>query len=158
MNLSKIAINKIGMRNIKTGIAVTITLLICELLKVTNPFYAAIAAIFAMESSIEATFVVVRDRMYGTVLGALVALLFVSFFPVNPLTIGVGIIVVIYICNLFKWQGTIKITTIVFLAISLGVHGGDNVSYAFFRTIDTFIGLSISALVNVLIYPIKKTS
>jgi len=157
MSLSKIAINRIGMRNIKTGIAVMITLLICELFKVTNPFFAAIAAIFAMESSIEATFVVVRDRMYGTVLGALVALGFVTFFPVNPITIGLGIIVVIYICNLFKWHGTIKITTIVFLAIALGVHDGDNVSYAFFRTIDTFIGLSISALVNVLIYPIRKS-
>lgn len=145
--------NRIGMRTIKTGVAVAITLLVCEFFKVTNPFFAAIAAIFAMESSIDGTLVVVRDRLFGTILGALVAIGFTSFVPVNPLTMGIGIIIVIYLCNLFKWEGTIKISTVVFVAIALGFEEGGQVSYAFYRTIDTFIGLSISALINMLIFP-----
>ncbi|HAS74708.1 MAG TPA: hypothetical protein DCS67_11250 [Clostridiales bacterium UBA8960] len=145
--------NVIGMRTIKTGLAVAVTLLVCELFKVTNPFFAAIAAIFAMESSIDETMVAVRDRLLGTILGAVLAIIFTTFVPVNALSIGVGIIVVIHLCNLFKWHGTIKISTVVFVAIALGFQEGGQVEYAIFRTFDTFIGLSISALINLFVFP-----
>lgn len=148
-----IRFNKIGMRTIKTGLAVIVTLLISALLEISNPFFATIAAIFAMESSISATFAAARDRMYGTVLGAIVAFIFSMLIPVNALTIGIGIIIVIYICNAFKWQGTIKISTIVFLAILLGYEEGGQFEYALFRTMDTFIGLAISTLINYFVFP-----
>ncbi|HSN66469.1 MAG TPA: hypothetical protein VLS94_07500, partial [Fusibacter sp.] len=60
---------------------------------------------------------------------------------------------VIYICNAFKWQGTIKISTIVFLAILLGYEEGGQFEYAIFRTMDTFIGLAISTLINYFVFP-----
>lgn len=146
-------INKIGLRTIKTGLAIGVTLFVCEIFKITNPFFAAIAALFAMESSISATFTAARDRMYGTVLGAIVAIIFSTFFPVNAFTIGLGIVLVIYICNLFKWQGTIKISSIVFLAILLGFEQGGQLQYALFRTVDTFVGVSISTLINYFVFP-----
>ncbi len=148
-----IRFNKIGMRTLKTGLAVIVTLLVSAQLEISNPFFATIAAIFAMESSISATFTAARDRMYGTVLGAIVAFIFSMLIPVNALTIGIGIIIVIYICNAFKWQGTIKISTIVFLAILLGYEEGGQLEYALFRTMDTFIGLAISTLINYFVFP-----
>ena len=148
-----IRFNKIGMRTLKTGLAVIVTLLISDMLEISNPFFATIAAIFAMESSISATFTVARDRMYGTVLGAIVAFIFSMLIPVNALTIGMGISIVIYICNAFKWQGTIKISTIVFLAILLGFEEGGQFEYALYRTMDTFIGLAISTLINYFVFP-----
>ena len=148
-----IRFNKIGMRTFKTGLAVMVTLLASDLLQISNPFFATIAAIFAMESSITATFTAARDRMYGTVLGAIVAVIFSMLIPVNALSIGIGIIIVIYICNAFKWQGTIKISTIVFLAILLGYVEGGQIEYALYRTLDTFIGLAISTLINYFVFP-----
>jgi uncharacterized membrane protein YgaE (UPF0421/DUF939 family) len=148
-----IKFNKIGMRTLKTGLAVIVTLLVSQLLEISNPFFATIAAIFAMESSISATFTAARDRMYGTVLGAIVAFIFSMLIPVNAMTIGIGIVIVIYICNAFKWQGTIKISTIVFLAILLGFEEGGQFEYALFRTMDTFIGLAISTLINYFVFP-----
>jgi len=145
--------NMIGMRTFKTGLAVIVTLLVSDLLALSNPFFAAIATIFAMESSISATFIAVRDRMYGTVLGAVVAFIFSMIMPVNALTVGIGIVIVIYLCNVFKWQGTIKISTVVFLAILLGFKEGGQFEYAFFRTMDTFIGLIISTLINYFVFP-----
>ncbi len=145
--------NKIGMRTFKTGLAVVATLLVSDMLRISNPFFAAIAAIFAMESSISATVMAARDRMYGTILGAIVAFAFSMLIPVNAITIGLGIIIVIYICNVFKWQGTIKISTIVFLAILLGFEEGGQLEYALFRTMDTFIGLTISTLINYFVFP-----
>lgn len=141
------------MRTIKTSAAVAITLLICDLLNITNPFFAAIAAIIAMESSISATFSTVKDRIYGTILGAVLALVFSWIFPINWLSMGFGILIVIYVCNQFGWQGTIKISTIVFIAVLLGYESGNQWEYALFRIIDTIIGLSIGTLINYYVFP-----
>ncbi len=156
--LDKLTRHGIGPRSIKTGIAVMITLFVADRFQLTNPFFAAIAAVFAMESTMTATFSVIRDRLLGTVLGALIALIFSLLLPMNPVTIGLGIVIVIYVCNLFKWQGTIKIAIIVFLAIGLGTSSGNQVSYAFYRTLDTFIGLIISGLINYFVFPMDKVN
>ena len=79
----KIKIKKIGMRTLKTALAVILTLFICDLLNITNPFFATIAAIIAMETSVSGSLLIARERMYGTVIGAAIALLFTLLFPVN---------------------------------------------------------------------------
>ncbi|MCD4712490.1 MAG: FUSC family protein [Clostridiales bacterium] len=149
----KIKLHKLGMRTIKTAMAVAITLLICDILNITNPFFAAIAAIIAMESSISATFSTVKDRIYGTILGAILALVFSWIFPINWLSMGFGILIVIYVCNQFGWQGTIKISTIVFIAVLLGYEAGNRWEYAVFRIIDTTIGLTIGTIINYYVFP-----
>lgn len=149
----KIKLHKLGMRTIKTAMAVAITLLICDILNITNPFFAAIAAIIAMESSISATFSTVKDRIYGTILGAILALVFSWIFPINWLSMGFGILIVIYVCNQFGWQGTIKISTIVFIAVLLGYEAGNRWEYAVFRIVDTTIGLTIGTLINYYVFP-----
>lgn len=146
-------LHKLGMRTIKTAIAVAVTLLVCDILNITNPFFAAIAAIIAMESSISATFSTVKDRIYGTILGAVLALVFSWVFPINWLSMGIGILIVIYVCNQFGWQGTIKISTIVFIAVLLGYEAGNRWEYALFRILDTIIGLSIGTLINYFVFP-----
>lgn len=148
-------IKKIGMRTIKTALAVIITLFICELLDITNPFFATIAAIIAMETSISGSLLIARERMYGTIIGAAIALLFTLLFPVNYLSIGFGVLLVIYICDVFQWQNTIKISNIVFIAILLGFEEDGQVQYAVFRTLDTLLGLTVGTLINYFIYPNK---
>ena len=66
---------------------------------------------------------------------------------------GFGILIVIYVCNQFGWQGTIKISTIVFIAVLLGYEAGNRWEYALFRILDTTIGLSIGTLINYYVFP-----
>ncbi len=146
-------VKKVGLRTLKTALAVSVTLIVSDFIPVTNPFFAAIAAIIAMEPSVSAALETGKDRMWGTILGAVMALLLSLFAPVNALTIGIGVIIVIYISNLFEWQGTIKISSIVFLAILLGYEDAHQIDYAMFRTLDTFIGLTVGTLVNFFIFP-----
>lgn len=148
-------IKKIGMRTIKTAIAVILTLIICDVFNITNPFFAAIAAIIAMETSISGSLLIARERMYGTIIGASIALLFTFLFPVNYFSIGLGVLIVIYICDLFQWQNTIKISTIVFIAILLGFEEDGQVQYAIYRTLDTLLGLTVGTLINYFVYPNK---
>lgn len=144
---------KIGMRTIKTAIAVSLTILISQLLNLRSPFFAGIAAVIAMQSSVSESFNTGRNRMYGTIIGAIIALSFSLIAPENPFFIGIGIIIIIYICNTFGWKKSVQISTIVFLSIILNYEEGSRVSYAFYRTLDTLFGLIIGTLINYFILP-----
>lgn len=143
----------IGMRTIKTGISVGLTLLVCNALKVENPFFALIASSMAVESSVSESLNVSKNRMIGTMIGALLAIIFSLILPTQPLSVGLGIIALIYISNTLELRKSIKISAIVFVAILVNNDETTRIQYAIFRSFDTFIGLSIGSLVNYYIKP-----
>lgn len=151
-------INPFGMRTIKTGLSVALTLLICSALKIENPFFALIASSMAVESSVSESINVSKNRLIGTFIGAFIAIVFASFFPINPISMGLGIMILIYISNTLKLKKSIKISTIVFIAILVNNDETTRIQYALFRSFDTFIGLSIGTLVNYYIKPPNTSS
>lgn len=151
-----IHIKKIGMRNIKTAVAVMISILISKLLNMEYPFYTAIASIISMQSSVEASFTAGRNRMLGTFIGALIGFMLSSIMPGNIILIGVGIIAVIYICNIFNWEQSTSIACVVFCAIMMNLKGGSPFFYSINRLSDTFIGIIVAVGVNYFIAPPKS--
>ncbi|MDQ0088084.1 uncharacterized membrane protein YgaE (UPF0421/DUF939 family) [Paenibacillus anaericanus] len=144
------------MRNIKTAIAIFVCLIISELLHLEYPFYAAIATIISMENSVTNSFTVGKNRMMGTFVGAGIGLIFAIIDPQNAFYCAIGIVLVIYICNLLKWNKSISIASIVFLAIMLNLQvGGSPLLYGLNRIFDTLIGVSVAVVVNYLIFPPK---
>jgi len=146
-------IEKIGMRTIKTALAVSLTIFIAQVLNLKSPFFAGIAAIIAMQSSVSESFNMAKNRMLSTILGAITALLFSLIAPENPFFIAIGIIIIIYLCNIFNWKKSIQLSTMVFLSIILNYEEGSRVNYALYRTLDTFIGLVIGTLINYFLLP-----
>ncbi|TCL61523.1 uncharacterized membrane protein YgaE (UPF0421/DUF939 family) [Hydrogenispora ethanolica] len=139
---------RIGPRNIKTALAVGICILISRLLRLEYPFYAAIAAIISMESSITASLHAGKNRMLGTCVGAAIGMLCALIQPGNALLCGIGIVIVIYICHSLRWNKAVAIAGIVFLAIMLNLEGRSPVFYSLNRLLDTFIGVTVAILVN----------
>jgi uncharacterized membrane protein YgaE (UPF0421/DUF939 family) len=152
----KIEFKKIGMRNIKTSIAVVISILISRAFKMEYPFFAAIAAVISMQGSVESSFIAGRNRMFGTIIGALIGFICGSIQPENILLVGLGIIVVIYLCNILKWKESSSIGCVVFCAIMLNLKGSDPMIYSLNRILDTFIGIVVSLGVNYFIAPPKS--
>lgn len=144
---------KIGMRNIKTGIAIFLCVLISKFLKLEYPFYAAIAAIISMESSIVNSLKAGKNRILGTLAGALIGFMFALIRPDNALLCGLGIIVLIWLCNYLKWQSSITIAGIVYMAIMLNLNGKSPLTYSVNRIIDTIIGIGVALIVNYLFFP-----
>ena len=144
---------KIGMRNVKTAISVFLSLVISKLLKFEYPFYAAIAAVIAMQGSVSSSFKAGKNRMLGTFIGASVGLLLALIRPGNVILCGIGIIIVIYLCNLLKWNNSVSIACVVFLAIMVNLKGGSPLFYSFNRLVDTFVGIGVAVLVNYFISP-----
>lgn len=147
--------NFIGMRNIKTGISVFLCVIVSRLLNLEIPFYAGIAAVISMQSSVTSSFHAGRNRMLGTLVGAATGLVFAIIDPGNAILCGIGVSVVIFVTNSLKWNKSASIGCIVFLAIMTNLNGKAPVNYSLNRILDTFIGISIAVLVNYLIFPPK---
>ncbi|MDF2506141.1 aromatic acid exporter family protein [Clostridium sp.] len=156
MNINKDRFtNLVGMRNIKTGISVFLCVIVSRLLNLEIPFYACIAAVISMQSSVTSSFHAGRNRMLGTLVGAATGLTFALIAPGNPILCGIGVMIVIFVTNFLKWNKSASIGCIVFSAIMTNLNGRSPVNYSVNRIIDTFVGIGIAVLVNYLIFPPK---
>lgn len=144
---------KIGMRTIKTALAVSLAIFISQLLNLKSPLFVGIAAIISMKSSVSESLTAGKSRMLGTIFGAMVAIVFSYIAPTNVLSIGIGIIIIIYVCNLLGWTNAIQLSSMVFLVIVLNYDEGSRLNYAIYRAADTLIGLIIGTLINYLVVP-----
>lgn len=138
---------KIGLRTIKTGIAVGLSMYIASLFDLKSPVFVGIGAIMSMQSSVSESFKSGKDRMLGTFVGAIIGLIFSYLLPHNYFFLSLGIIVTIYIHNLLGWKSSLTLSAIVYLAIFLNTED-ERISYAANRLLDTFIGISVSVLIN----------
>lgn len=146
---------KIGMRNIKTSVAVLIDLLIFQVLGIENPFYACIASVICMQQTVEETVKTGKNRIIGTSIAA-IAGIFVYYIGENVLgsksyilLIPLGVMLLIKLCVLLGVQSSASICCIVFISIQT-THRiyGDNDIYPISRIIETFIGIAVSTVVN----------
>ncbi|HCX64315.1 MAG TPA: hypothetical protein DHN33_03795 [Eubacteriaceae bacterium] len=144
---------RIGMRNIKTAIAVLVSILLSYLLQRDYPFYIIIAAVISMESSVINSWHVGKNRVMGTVLGAAIGAGFGYFDRGNVLLVTVGIMLIIYICNFFRWNKSITIAVVVFIAVMLDGGETNIFAYSVNRIIDTVIGIAVSLGVNYFVFP-----
>lgn len=143
------------MRTIKTALAVSICVLISSLFNVTTAFYACIGAIISMESTVVYSYRAGVNRILGTVLGAFIGLIFSYIRPGDAILSGIGIVIVITLCNLFKWKKSIAIASTVFCIIMTNLQGRNPLAYSVYRTLDTLLGIVIAVIVNFTIFPPK---
>ncbi|MBQ5696622.1 MAG: FUSC family protein [Clostridium sp.] len=154
---------KLGLRTIKSGIAV----FFCLLLWPAEPFFACLTAVICLQDTVYNSIHMGINRGAGTILGASFGLVFLSLFRtleyhisnqyiskiVIYIIISLGIIFMIYLCNLLKRPGAINITCIAFLGVTTAHAYSDPLYYATNRIIETLLGIVISILVNKLITP-----
>lgn len=147
----------LGMRNIKTALAVFIALTLSYLLKSEYPFFAAIAAVISMETTVANSVTVGINRLKGTLLGAGAGLVMVLFHTESTIITSLGVIAVIYACSTMKWNSSVPIATIVYLSIVIS-HGTENpLLYSANRIFDTFLGIAVALTVNYLVFPFDNS-
>lgn len=145
---------KIGLRTVKTGIAVALGLLAVQLLNLESPFFVTIAALIGMQPTVTDSWKVGRNRILGTVAGTIFGLLTALILPGHFLLAGIGVIILILFMNRVGIPEGIIISCVVFISIFM-VTQEDVVAYALSRLLDTVIGISIALLVNYFVFPPK---
>lgn len=147
---------KIGMRIIKTALAAGICLQTFYLLNLgsnINGVYAAVAATICMKTSLQQTVKTGIDRTVGTVIGSVIGTLFLfltRFVPVSffALIATAGVVVVIYLCNIFKLQFSVTISVVVYLVILVVPRDIPPLFYGVARLAETLFGIFIAFIVN----------
>jgi uncharacterized membrane protein YgaE (UPF0421/DUF939 family) len=139
-------IPKLGMRTIKTGIAVFFCMLLGKFVA-ENLFFSAVACIISVQDTVKGSLKSGFNRVAGTILGGIIGFLFALIKPGDPFLCSIGIIITIYICNLLK-ANTIVVGCVTFLAIHLGVGTSDPVYYSIHRVLDTSVGVVFGVVVN----------
>ncbi len=163
----KIVIPKIGMRMIKSAIAVFICFLIHMLRGAEgDPFYSIIATILCMQPQVENSRKVAYNRVVGTLVGAAVGTVILAieqniipyqWLIVRYIVIAFSIIPTIYITLLLKKPTASYISCVVLMSITI-VHSTDAslLDFVYNRVLETIIGILVSLCVNVIQLPRKR--
>ena len=136
------------MRNIKTGIAVFLAALAGYIGVVQTPIYTVSVCIFSIKNTIKESIQYSKDRILGTLLGGFIGYLFALFSNGNIILSSIGVVIVIYVCQLLKIADSSAIASVTFSAIVIGVGENHPLIYSITRTMDTIIGILISLFVN----------
>ena len=143
-------LEKMGMRTIKTGIAVIICVLLGKVL-VENVFYSAVACIISMQDTVKGSLKAGLSRVKGTLLGGIIGFIFVLIRPQDPILCGIGVMSIIYICNTLKINSSVVVSCVTFLSILLGNIGGNVAAFSISRVIDTSVGVVFGVVINYLL-------
>ena len=148
----------IGLRTIKTGIAVFVCLIIAQLLNMKYPFYAVIASVIAMEKTFADSFLAGKKRIAGTIVGAFIGIIVGVYLPVNPVICSLCIVLLITICNKIHVSNAVVVACVTFSSILLNPHNESVLVFGLSRLFDTSLGIIVAIVVNQLVFPFDTLS
>ena len=156
---------KIGMRMVKTAIAVAICLAIYQLRGEQGvPVFSTIAALICMQSQVENSVTVAFNRIVGTLIGAAMGLLVLYLLQWIPeaydwmsgLVISLAMIPTLYLTVVLKKTGAAAMAGVVLLSVTLAESMYGPVIDALNRSFETIVGIVVSLVVNVVHLPRQR--
>ncbi len=155
MNKRLSALNlPVGMRTIKTALAVVLALLVVEQYGASpaKVVFATIGAISAVGPTFTASLLACLTQICGVTVGALLALLMLTL-QVHPMVaVGIGVILILAGYQYFHLKLVPVLPCLVLVNVCLNPEV-EAVAYSVGRIWDTAIGLAIGMAVNTLIFP-----
>lgn len=143
---------KIGARIIKTGIAVTITMFICQALKLEPALFGAVSAVVNLQPSIYLTLKTARNQISVHLLGVTAGLVLGYLLGGNPLSMGLTTVLIIALYKKLNLQNGILMGVVAAIFI-LGSSPDQFLAHAVNRSAVIFIGLTVAMIVNVILWP-----
>ncbi|MBL6537823.1 aromatic acid exporter family protein [Streptococcus suis] len=154
---------KLGMRTIKSGLAVFLVILLFGLLGWQGIQIAALTAVFSLREDFDQSVHFGTSRILGNSIGGFYALLFFivdAFFRnhflvtlfVVPLCVMLTIMTNVAMNNKAGIIGGVS----ALLIITLSIPSGNAIEYVFIRVFETFVGVFIAILVNYDLNLLKK--
>ena len=142
----------VGMRTVKTALAVALcTLVYCFVGR--SPAFACIGVIFGMGYNLEDARKNGGNRLFGTIIGGVVGILFFRLYLVGHLTllmvpfVFVGTIILIMACQMF-WVGGVQPGGVVLCILLFNTPAATYIDYAMNRIFDTAVGVLIALFVS----------
>jgi uncharacterized membrane protein YgaE (UPF0421/DUF939 family) len=145
----------VNLRTLKSGIQLALraavgaglSLALAQLFKLEHPIYALIAAVIVTDPSPSKTSQLGLRRLVATAAGATCGAALSAVVESGPWGIGLSICAAMLVCALLQVQNSSKVAGYV-CGIVVLAHRTDAWSYAFFRFIETTLGIGVAWLIS----------
>lgn len=149
----------IGLRTLKTALAVSISILLVEQYgtSAAGILFAVMGAFSAMEPTVKASLRGCIAQITGVVVGVILSLLMRGLAIPGVVAAGVGIVFVMVLYQLFHIRSSPVLPCLILVTICTDPALGA-VSYGAARIWNTAIGLVVGMLINLLIFPYDNSA
>lgn len=145
----------IGKRITKTALAAAVSYFVAYKIGLQFTPLASIAAIVCMQPTVHESFSASRNRFFATFIGSLLGVALQYIHPGSTIFMGVGVLLMLYICKLFNWKDASALACIILVTIMAGgsLVLDEIVWGAVDRLVNTFIGIVVALIINIAIPP-----
>lgn len=151
---------RLGMRTIKSALAVFLCILFFHVTDRGLPMIAALSAVFSLRQDLTTTVSFGRSRIIGNSIGGFLGIIyflvknyFHNNFLVELFLLPVLVVIVIVVSDGINNNSGIISAIATLLLIALSVPQGESSLYAIQRVLDTFIGTFIAIGINFFLRP-----
>ena len=154
---------RVGMRVVKTAVAVCICLIIALLTDgMESATISAVAAIVTIKVTHDDTLRTGVFRLLGTLIGGVLGILtviiglFLPYYNEGLFVVVIPIVLILnlYICNVLNMQDSCSTSCVVTIVVAAHIvvdsTVGEALMYTLVRLRDTFVGVTVASVMNVL--------
>ena len=143
---------------IRTAVATTVSLIIARLVQMPEAYWAAIATLVVMQSTLGATLTLSLERIVATAVGASVGALEANFFGANLITFALAIVLIGLLSIAFRLEKTAyRYASITLAIIVLIPRSAPAWIIALHRFLEVTVGIVV-ALAVVALWPEHQPS
>lgn len=140
----------IGPRVWKTGLAVSVAILLVRLTGHPYEVYGAVAAALAVAPSASRSLRTMTHQIVANLIGGLIGSLAILLLGPSPLVIGGAVIAVLWLCQHFGYRDLAPMVVTVTLFV-MAPHSDSVTTYTIWRLVAVLIGSVVGTAVNYLI-------
>jgi len=135
----------------KTAVAAGLCWWIATLFGLHDGYWGAISAIIVLQSNFGATISASRDRILGTVIGALLGFAFAQFGAL-PWNYILAVLTAVIVCGLMGLRSSSRLAGIT-ISIVMLVKTGSHWTLALDRVLEVFLGVVVAIAISTLVLP-----
>jgi uncharacterized membrane protein YccC len=136
----------------KTALAAALCWWIAMRLGLHDGYWGAISAIIVLQSNFGATISASRDRIFGTLIGAVLGFTFtlVGALPWNYI---LAVLAAVIVCGLLGLRSSSRLAGVTISIVMLVQRGGSHWTLALDRVMEVFLGIVVALAVSTLLFP-----
>ena len=133
----------------RTAIAAVASLLIARLFRLPEAYWAAIATMIVMQSTLGAAWSISKDRLTGTALGAAAGALLATYAGQNIAAFGAGVFALGVICAILRVeQGAYRYAGITLVIVMMIARTQPPWMVAIHRFIEISVGIAVGLILT----------
>jgi uncharacterized membrane protein YccC len=136
----------------KTALAAGLCWALAHLFGLHDGYWGAISSIIVLQSNVGSTVTASRDRLLGTLIGAVLGFSF-SLFGVLPWNYVLAILTAIIVCGLLGLRSSSRLAGVTISVVMLVQQAGSRQSLALDRVTEVVLGIMVALAVTTLVLP-----